>query len=154
MALILLKDLDTAWIKKDFGSGEERYKVQYYSPEMSLVYIGKLGHIARSRWFQKMFPRMFIKRSQRLEFEEFDKMLLDWEEIKLPNGELAPCSRKNKKFFCRTSYRRKAWIIKEAQKQSNFGIDTEELVGNLPRPSNTNSNGAASKQNSPTVESA
>lgn len=139
--LTLGKDIDTAWVKHDFGDGEEKYQIRYYSP-------AKIQELKNKHTKDDEVDLMSWQE------EAIDYILIDWDGILLPGGKKASCNKKNKVFLMNTSKKRTEWLLWNAQISANFEVGIEEILKNLNRPSLTKSNGAAHKDNILTAENA
>lgn len=128
----LEKDFDQWDVEKDFGSGIEKYRVRYLHADK----------------FDELTNRYkdITKRDEAF----LDYALVDWyDSVQSEKGKNAPCTKKNKIAFLRTSKRRSSFIIMQAQiGEMNQEKLIEDIVGNLPRPSGINSrtNGAKPSQ--------
>lgn len=130
-------DFDEWDVEKDFGSGVEKYRVRY-------LHADKFDELSSK--FEDD-----TKRDESL----LDYALVDWFDSVLgEKGKKVPCTKKNKIAFMRTSKRRSLFILMQAQiGETNKEKLIEDIVGNLQRPSGTNSRTNGAKPSRQTVAS-
>jgi len=82
-----------------------------------------------------------------------DYVMIDWyDSVQSEKGKNAPCTKKNKIVFMKTSKRRSLFLITQAQiGEMNQEKLIEDIVGNLPKPSGTNSRTNGAKPSQQTV---
>ena len=146
--MILKKDFDETWKAHDFGNGEEKYLLRYYSIEQLRIFAIKYPTFRTSKFFEKFFTSIYISAIRNFETKIFIWVLRDWEGVYISKGKEAVCNNANKTLLMKTSYRRKAWIIKHASDPKTFDIDIDRAVKKSERPSPSVQTMEKTKQNS------
>jgi hypothetical protein len=133
--LTLEKDFDTWTVEHDFGSGVERYTLQYLHGD-------KFEEISKKH-------KDPVVRDEAM----LDYALVDWHDSVLGrNGKKAICNKANKAAFLRTSKQRAVFLITHAQIGPQDADWLQDLMGNSRRPSGTSSPMNGAKPNQLTAE--
>ncbi len=163
MSFRLKKDTDSTWVEGDFGSGPEKYKISFYSPEIIIELLKKYGHRDPYFWihkdtktevrkkpkdidkydqFKKVYPENVYditdQNALKLRQEAICTVIQDWDEsIQDENGDPVKCGEQEKKQLVIDSSARITWILLKARNMLTFIPDMEQVVKNFERPLNT-----------------
>lgn len=174
MSFRLKKDTDSTWVTGDFGSGPEKYKISYYSPEIIIELMKKYGHRDSYFWKHKetnvevsekpedidnydQLEKVYVEneydvtdeKALKLRQESICRVILDWDEsIQDENGKPVNCGEQEKKQLVLDSFARITWILLKARNLLTFLPDMEQVVKNSKRLSNTEKTSETAESNS------
>ncbi len=163
MSFRLKKDTDSTWVTGDFGSGPEKYKISYYSPEIIIELLKKYGHRDPCFWKHKETGVEISEKPKDIDnYDELEKVyaeneyditdenalklrqesicraLLDWDDsIQDDKGGPVKCGEQEKKQLVLDSFARVTWILLKARNLLTFLPDMEQVVKNSKGLSNT-----------------